>query len=123
MKFLSAPSYAFISFAILPAIGLAGPYDGVYKQVANAECSLVGVDGGSVKIADGIFYGVETECRMTRPVDIDNMDATIFTLECSGGGQVWSERAVVMNDAAEPGLYMIFDGYAFRYDRCEEGEL
>ena len=105
-------------------VAAAAPYDGVYKQTANAECALVGVDGGSLRIADNIFYGVEVECRMTRPVDINNMNATIYTMECSGGDQVWPERAMLMNDAAnEDGIYMIWDGYVFRYDRCEEGEF
>jgi hypothetical protein len=101
----------------------AGPYDGVYKQTTNAECALVGVEGGSLKIAESIFYGVEVECRMTRPVDIADMDATIYQMECSGEGQTWSERAMMMNDAEDTGIYMIWDGYAFRYDRCDDGEF
>ena len=63
--------------ALAPAIALASPYDGTYRQNANAECALVGADGGSLKIEDGIFYGVEMECRMTRPVTVVNMDATL----------------------------------------------
>ena len=37
-----------IAFAVLPGLALAGPFDGVYKQTANVECFLVGVDGGSL---------------------------------------------------------------------------
>ncbi len=118
---LTILSFAFGLF--LPAAATAGPYDGVYKQTANAECSLVGADGGSLKIEEGIFYGVEVQCRMTAPVDINDMDATIYTMECSGEGQTWTERAIMMSDKASDGLYMIWNGYAFRYDRCEEGEL
>jgi hypothetical protein len=41
-------------------------------------------------------------------------------MSCSGGDQIWSERAMVMNDAeVEGGIIMIWDGYAFRYSRCE----
>ncbi len=108
---------------ISPFTAYAGPYDGVYKQTANAECALVGVDGGSLKIEGGIFYGVEVECRMSNPVDINDMDATIYTMECTGEGQTWNERAIMMGDAADEGIYMIWDGYAFRYDRCKDGEL
>lgn len=100
----------------------AGPYDGVYKQTANAECALVGVDGGSLRISENIFYGVEVECRMTRPVDVNDMNATIYQMECSGEDQTWSERAILMADAEGSGLYMIWDGYAFRYDRCADDE-
>jgi hypothetical protein len=110
-------------FALLPVAANSGPFDGVYKQTSNAECSLIGVDGGSLKIAESIFYGVEVECRMARPVDINDMDATIYHMECSGEGQTWTERAMLMNDAEGSGIYMIWNGYAFRYDRCEEGEL
>lgn len=101
----------------------AGPFDGVYKQTANSECTLVGVDGGSLKIEESIFYGVEVECRMARPVDINDMNATIYHMECSGEGSTWTERAIMMDDAEGTGIYMIWDGYAFRYERCEAGEF
>ena len=105
--------------ALLPAAAFANPYDGVYKQTANAECALVGVDGGSLKIEDNIFYGVEVECRMSNPVDVDQMDATLYEMQCSGEGESWTERAMLMADAEDTGLYMVWNGYAFRYDRCE----
>lgn len=114
---------AYFLAGLVPVAAVAGPYDGVYKQTANAECSLVGVEGGALKIEESIFYGVEVECRMTRPVDINDMNATIYQMECSGEGQTWTERAMMMNDAEEDGIYMIWNGYAFRYERCEEGEL
>ena len=104
----------------VPTIVFAGPFDGTYKQVANAECSLVGVDGGSLKIEDGIFYGVEVECRMTKPVSVNDMDATLYTMQCSGGDQVWTERAMLLNSKEGNGLIMVWNGYAFVYDRCAE---
>ena len=97
----------------------AGPFDGVYRQTANSDCGLVGVDGGSIEISEGIFYGVEVECRMTRPVDVINMDAILYTMQCSGSDQAWTERAMLMNAAESDGIIMLWDGYAFVYDRCE----
>ncbi|WP_296422751.1 hypothetical protein [Yoonia sp.] len=115
--------YLTVALALgLPALAAAGPYDGIYKQTANAECSLVGTDGGSLRIAEGTFFGVDVTCRMTRPVDVNDMDATIYTMICSGEGQTWTERAILMTDADSAGIYMIWNGYAFRYDRCEAGE-
>lgn len=108
---------------LIPAALQADAFDGVYKQTAHSECSLVGADGGSLKIEESIFYGVEVECRMARPVDINDMDATIFHMECSAEGETWTERAIMMNDAEGTGIYMIWNGYAFRYERCEEGEF
>lgn len=110
-----------LSFLICaPMMAAAGPYDGVYKQTANAECSLIGVDGGALEISQGIFHGVEVECRMTRPVNVVDMDATLYTMQCSGEGQNWTERAMLMKPADGPGLIMVWNGYAFRYARCED---
>ena len=113
-----------LSATILSVFGaqaaLAGPYDGVYKQAANAECAMIGVDGGAVRIADGIFYGVEVECRMADPVNVLDMDALLYTMQCSGEDQVFSERAMLMNKAEGNGIIMDWDGYAFVYDRCPE---
>ena len=102
----------------LAAAVAATPYDGVYKQVANADCGLIGVDGGAIAIENNIFFGVELECRMDRPVDVVNMNATLYTMQCSGEDQSWSERALLMTAAEADGLIMLWDGYAFRYDRC-----
>ena len=112
-----------LALTLAPAVALATPYDGVYRQNENAECALVGADGGALRIEDGIFYGVEMECRMTRPVQVVNMDATLYTMACSGDDQIWTERAMVMKDAeVEGGIIMLWDGYAFRYSRCPEGD-
>ena len=108
--------------ALLPAAVAASPFDGVYKQTVNAECALVGVDGGSLKIENEIFYGVEVECRMTNPVEIEGMNATLYDMACIGEGSTWQERVIMMLDAQDPGVYMIWDGYAFRYERCEESQ-
>ena len=109
------------ALCLLPATLLAGPYDGVYRQTSNAECALIGVNGGSVRIASGIFYGVETQCNMTRPVDVNGMNATLYTMECAAGGEQWTERAMLMPTPDGSALYMIWDGYVFLYSLCEEG--
>lgn len=109
-----------VCLAAMPLALMAGPYDGVFKQAANAECSLIGVDGGSLKIEDGIFYGVEVECRMTKPVSVNDMDATLYTMQCSGGDQSWTERAMLMLNKQADGIIMVWNGYAFVYDRCAD---
>lgn len=108
-----------LALILAPCVAVATPYDGTFRQNANADCALVGVDGGALKIEDGIFYGVDMECRMVRPVQVVNMDATLYMMNCSGKEEVWTERAMLMNDAqVEGGIIMIWDGYAFRYSRC-----
>ncbi len=110
----------FLVTALVPTLAQSEPYDGVYKQTANADCGLIGVDGGSLRIADNIFYGVEVECRMSNPTSVEGMDATLYDMQCFGEGETWTERALLMPDADDSGLYMIWDGYAFRYDRCDQ---
>ena len=107
-----------LALTLAPALAMATPYDGTYRQTANAECALIGVDGGALKIEDGIFYGVEVECRMTKPVNVNDMDATLYTMQCSGGDQNWTERAMMMQNKETDGLIMVWNGYAFVYDRC-----
>ena len=108
-----------LAVAALPA--LAGPFDGIYRQTAASDCGLVGVEGGSLRIADGIFFGVGSQCLMTRPVDVVGMDATLYTMECSAdGGEAWSERAMLMQTPDADGVFMVWNGYAFRYDRCPD---
>lgn len=115
---------AVLTLTVAPVMALAGPYDGTYKQAANADCGLVGVDGGSLRIADGIFYGVESQCRMTRPVNVVDMEATLYTMQCTGEGTVWTERAMLMKPAGSgeagtpDGLIMVWNGYAFVYEGC-----
>lgn len=109
-----------IVLTVAPVIAAATPFDGIYRQNANADCALVGVDGGALQIEDGIFYGVEMQCRMTRPVNVVDMDATLYSMSCSGEDQIWTERAMLMNDGESDGIVMIWDGYAFRYSRCPD---
>lgn len=118
--FLSNRLGLVLAFLALPSLAASSPYDGVYRQNANAECALVGVDGGALEIREGIFYGVEVECRMTRPVNVVDMDATLYTMQCSGEGQNWTERAMLMQAAEDDGIIMIWNGYAFRYSRCPD---
>ena len=107
-----------LSFVALPLA--AGPFDGIYRQTDDAECALVGVDGGSLRIADGIFFGVGSQCLMTRPVDVVDMNATLYTMNCSAEGDSWTERAMLMDTPEGDGIFMIWNGYVFRYGRCPE---
>ena len=112
---------AALSAIPMATAALAGPFDGIYRQSAVSDCGQLGVEGGSLRIADGIFFGVGSQCLMTRPVDVVGMDATLYTMECSAdGGDGWSERAMLMQTPDGDGVFMIWNGYAFRYERCPD---
>lgn len=105
-------------FVFLAGAATAGPFDGVYRLTANSDCGLIGVDGGAIAIEDGLFRGVESNCRMENPVQILEMNAKLYNLHCTGEGSIWSERVMLMEKATGDGILMIWDGYAFVYDRC-----
>lgn len=107
----------------LAPMALAAPFDGVYRLAANSDCALVGVDGGAIAIADGVFHGVESDCQMREPVQVNNMNAVLYTMECAGEGEIWTERAMLMEKGAGDGIIMVWDGYAFVYDRCPEASV
>lgn len=104
--------------AALPATAMADQFDGLYRLTPEADCALTGQEGGALKIEDGVFYGVESRCVMTRPVNVRDMDAVLYDMECGGEGTTWVERALFMT-AADGGLIMVWNGYAFKYDRCD----
>lgn len=108
------------AFTLIPTLAAATPYDGVYKQTVTSDCGSIGVDGGALEIREGIFYGVELQCRMSRPVSVVDMNATLYDMQCSGEGQNWTERAMVMKKAEADGIIMVWDGYAFVYEACAQ---
>ncbi|MDR6307270.1 hypothetical protein [Pacificitalea manganoxidans] len=90
--------------------------DGLYMMTPEADCSVLGL-GGALKIEDGVFYGAESRCEMQDPVEIRDMRAALYDMQCKGEGTEWSERAMVMR-AADDGLILVWDGYAFHYQQC-----
>lgn len=98
----------------------AGPWDGLYRLSVDADCARIGVEGGALRIGQGVFQGVGMTCEMTRPVNVLDMDATLYTMECEGADEVWTERAMIMRDAERDGIIMVWNGFAFRFDRCPE---
>ena len=102
----------------LPGLGQALPWDGTYRLSEGADCDRVGEEGGALRIEEGVLTGVGSSCRMTEPVDVLDLDATLYVMECQGEGQSWTERAMLMEAAEGDGIFLLWRGYAFRYDRC-----
>lgn len=107
---------------LAPQAALALPWDGTYRLSEDADCGKVGEEGGALRIGEGVLHGVDATCRMTDPVDVLDLDATLYEMACEGEGQSWTERALLMRAAEGDGIYLGWRGYVFRYDRCPEAE-
>lgn len=101
----------------LASTAAAAEFEGIYKQAADSDCSLVGVDGGALQISGSTFHGVDSTCEMTEPVNVNEMKAVLYTMQCTGQRGDWSARAMLVH-AADGGIIMVWDGYAFKYDAC-----
>lgn len=99
----------------------ADTFNGIYSQGDGAVCAPVAESQDVVRIEDGVFHGVQTECRMENPVDVRDMNAVLYDMQCEGDQTAWSARALFMT-AADGGLIMVWDGYAFKYDPCPPDE-
>ncbi|MCI5040798.1 MAG: hypothetical protein MRY81_14070 [Donghicola eburneus] len=104
---------------LMAATAVSAEFDGIYRQAADSDCSLVGVDGGALKIEEDVFYGVESTCNMTDPVPVNDMDAVLYRMRCSSEDGAWTARAMMVH-GADGGLIMVWDGYAFKYDSCPD---
>lgn len=112
---------AFPAVLALLASGTAvsAEFDGIYRQAADSDCALVGVDGGALKIEDDVFYGVDSTCKMNDPVPVNDMDAVLYNMRCTSEEGDWAARAMMVH-GADGGLIMVWDGYAFKYDSCPD---
>ena len=108
----------FLFMALLPQAALALPWDGTSRLSEDADCDKVGQEGGALRIEEGVLHGIDSTCRMTDPVDVLDLDATLYVMECEGEGQTWTERAMLMKAAGGDAIFLAWRGYVFRYDRC-----
>ena len=108
---------------VISCVTVAGPvasegtWDGLWRASPTASCVYTGGEGGALKIENDVLFGVENECRMTSPVNVRDMDALLYDMKCEGEGVSFTDRAMFMT-ASDGGLFLIWNGYAFKYDRC-----
>ena len=100
-----------------PAMALE--VEGRYRASPEADCEAGDGAEGFLRIEGGVFYGLSGECKMLNPVNVRDMNAQLFDMECEGANPnfQWTERALFM-EGAEGGLILAWNGYAFRYERC-----
>ena len=111
MKFLVAISL------ISPAICSAEVVlrDGLYDA---RNCSLA-ISDERVELRDQTLIFYESACALSNPEPISGLDgAVLFDGICSGEGEEWSERYLLML-LRDGGLGVIWSHWAERYERCE----
>ena len=116
-----AARLALAALLALPAPAQAQDMEGLYKATPEADCDAPGGEG-LLAIEDDVFRGFESTCRMTNPLEVRDMDATLYDFVCTAGGTVWQERAIVVEGAAGE-LILVWDGYAFAYPACPRPPL
>lgn len=117
---------------LISAITLAGGpapgqeatrFDGIWRGSPTASCTYTGEDGGALKIETGTLYGVNATCEMADPVQVREMDATLYDMSCRGDGDVeWQDRPMLMQ-ASDGGLYLVWDGIVYKYEGCDGQEV
>ncbi len=92
-------------------------FDGLWRSNPNTACTAENGSGSALRIEDGTLHGVDNECRMTSPVPVRDMEAVLYDMECEGADGSFTERAMFLS-AADGGLYLVWNGYAFKYEPC-----
>ena len=75
------------------------------------------MDGGVLGIQDGYLHGLENTCELTKPTNIRGMDAILYDAQCSGEGEQYSYRLMILRHAA--GLYLVQDGFVADWRPCQ----
>lgn len=114
----------FTTACLQAASTFAQPLDGMYVQenfTTSCQPDLAGMDGGPALVDGERLVMLDTWCTLENPVDIRNMNATLYDATCfvSGYGSGQHYR-VLLGASRDGGLMVVFDDFAFTLPRCAE---
>jgi hypothetical protein len=99
---------------VLTGPARAAPADGVYDSF---DCA-VRVSDQRVTLQGNRMSYYETSCLLTDAQSVEGWgDATLFWAECSGKGQEWRERTLLMTRMGGD-LIVVGDGWSGHYAPC-----
>ena len=100
----------------------ATQFDGTYSIAGDVSVCIVGegdVAGAALRIHDGVLESIESQCQLTNPTNIRDMDAILFDMVCSGEGMEWTDR-VFMKRMPDQSLLIVSNGFFNSYPRCPD---
>ena len=72
---------------------------------------------GAIRFSETTFWGTETECDLTNPVKIRDMDGILFDAVCEGEGMKYTERMLLLQEY-NGSLTTHSGGYTNTYTPC-----
>lgn len=117
---MTRPAYALFALALLATPALAQGYDGQYQI---GQCTP-GVSDSQMTISGDQIRFWESSCSLTNPVPVRDMaGATLFDAVCSGEGENWTYRLLMMPgtsfEAPYTDLILLRVGSVVLYQKCD----
>ncbi len=113
MRLLTIPATVLALATPAPATA-QGLFDGLFRvgqcgaQPGDTEMTISGTHMQ--------FY--ETSCDLSNPTPVHGMgDATLYDVSCTGEGENWTARYLVMSDW-DGGVILVQEGLATTFSRC-----
>lgn len=105
---------------IVLALSLAAP--AALAQTHDGDYALDGACGamsdGRLTVSDGEIVFWESACALQPLSPIPELgNAVIYDITCTGEGESWTDRIVLMNESGG-GLIMLRPGFVAEYARC-----
>ena len=102
-----------LATGLVPAAALA-QIEGSFAM----DCAAGALSEDRVEVMGTVIFFHESRCKLTNPVPVRGMtDAVLYDVECSGEGEVWIRRILLM-PSFDGGLIRVEDGLALTYLRC-----
>ena len=116
MTKLSAFAMSMFAFAS-SASAQAFNYDGSWAETSKI-CSATNTDIVPMRISGTTIHFYESNCELTDPVSIRGMNGHLVDFLCSGEGETWSLRGLLLLNI-DGTLTLSFDERTSVLERCE----
>ncbi|MBF9032326.1 hypothetical protein HKCCE3408_18150 [Rhodobacterales bacterium HKCCE3408] len=93
---------------------------GRYDADPGTDIACTQYSNGAVDVTPDSLGYYESSCSLSDPVDVRGMDgATLYDAQCTGEGQSWTTRVMLMPGLEEDSIVIVLPGYATTYGLCK----